>query len=68
MTKPAGLVDIHACRPGSGQRRLAGGDEQRWTGLAPCSRSLAAADGLLVLPADVAELPRGSVVDMIPLR
>jgi molybdopterin molybdotransferase len=31
-------------------------------------RSLAAADGLLVLPAEVAELPRGSVVDMIPLR
>ena len=31
-------------------------------------RSLAAADGLLVLPADAAELPSGSVVDMIPLR
>jgi molybdopterin molybdotransferase len=31
-------------------------------------RSLAAADGLLVLPADVAVLPSGSVVDMIPLR
>jgi molybdopterin molybdotransferase len=31
-------------------------------------RSLAAADGLLVLPAAVAELPSGSVVDMIPLR
>jgi len=31
-------------------------------------RSLAAADGLLVLPAAAAELPSGSVVDMIPLR
>ena len=31
-------------------------------------RSLAAADGLLVLPAAASELPSGSVVDMIPLR
>jgi molybdopterin molybdotransferase len=67
MTKPAGLETytravLERVSGGLPVATSSGGQGSHML------RSLAAADGLLVLPADAAELPSGSVVDMIPLR
>jgi molybdopterin molybdotransferase len=67
MTKPAGLETytravLERVSGGLPVATSSGGQGSHML------RSLAAADGLLVLPADVSELPSGSVVDMIPLR
>jgi molybdopterin molybdotransferase len=67
MTKPAGLETytravLERVSGGLPVATSSGGQGSHML------RSLAAADGLLVLPAELAELPSGSVVDMIPLR